>query len=146
MRKARNYWEESCAVVAILFGLALTGMSWAEKSQWQTNANPTPTDFQCNAGTGNCKGWTSQCISKATGGLDASYFTCGNSIWNSLHVTQARAYGSCNSGSGSCTEWGTYWCLDYDVFSDGACSANNYQCSIMLALANLCDPNNPTGQ
>jgi len=146
MRKARNYWQETCAVLAIVAGLVITGCCWADTFQWPPNTIPTPTDFQCNAGTGNCKGWSTQCQVKGTSTIDKSYFSCGSTIWNSLQVVNFKAYGYCDSGSGSCTKWGTYWCLNFDVFGDNACSPSMYKCSITLALANLCDPNNPTGQ
>lgn len=144
MRKARNYWQEMCAVLAILVGLVLTGVSWADEVKWPANVGPTNTLYQCNTQTGNCWGWSENCIPKGTPGIDSMYFSCGNTLWLSLEVVVVKQWGKCNDGVGLCTQWSQYWCLIYNVYKDSSCSIN--ACYWYGWAGPLCDPEDPNGE
>lgn len=150
MRKARNYWKETCAILAMLVGLGLAGMSWGNGPYvWPANQGGTQTTYKCNSSTSlwDCTNNFMQgvgCVKKGSPGKPGnnnSLYECGNTIWNSVQVTQIRQYGQCNSGSGSCTEWTQYWCVAWNVYEDNACST--LACSPQGWGSNFCDPNNP---
>ncbi len=143
MRKARKHWQESCAVLAILVGLVLTGVSWADFA-WPPNAYPFPTSSLCNSQTGDCYGWGNNCINKGDARTDNEDYTCANTVWNSLKMNRAKAWGLCNTGSGSCTAWGIYYCVYWYIYQNPNC--DTYACDQINYNTLLCDPNNPTGQ
>jgi hypothetical protein len=150
MRKARNYWEEICAILAILVGLGLTSMSWADTFQWKSSENPNYTNNLCNTSTSSwdCTGnfMTKSCVKKGSPGnpgANTDLYICGNTVWNGVQATQIRQYGRCNVSGGSCTEWGLYYCVAWNVYKDNICSSNQLACNWQGAGPGFCDPNNP---
>lgn len=152
MRKARNYWEETCAVLAIVVGLGLTGLGGADTFQWPGSTGPTPTSYKCNASTSlwDCTGnfGNTSCVTKGTfgnPGSNTTLYECGDTVWNSVKATHIRQYGLCNTGTGSCTEWDKYWCVAWEVYKDNYCSSDQYACGYYGSGSAFCDPNNPGG-
>lgn len=153
MRKARNYGEVISAILAIVVGLGMVGMSWADNPSqpWPVNTGPAPTAFKCNSSTSqwDCTGQFNgtDCVPKNSPnqtGQDFSLYECGDAVWNSVKATQIRQYGKCNYGSGSCTQWTSYNCVIWNVYKDKSCSI--FACSWVGAYGPFCDPENPTGQ
>lgn len=123
MRKARTYWQETCAVLAILVGLGLAGVSWADQVSWNTNVGPHDTEVQCVASRRLvCNNWSLGCVESGTSGYAIGNFSCGNTIWNSLQITALRAFGTCSAGSGQCRYWDEYWCLQWNIYRNSDCT------------------------
>ena len=142
MRSARLSWQQVCALLAIVTGLAIAGTCWADTT-WPDSVNPqTPITGVCNAASYYCV-ILSTCENRGTGDPLPPY-TCDNTAWTSRKRMDQRQYGTCASArTGSCTAYDTFYCAWTQIYKLPNCNAGDEACQHWVTVGNACDPNNP---
>jgi len=117
--------------------------TWGGATDWGTDQTGTSYKKQaCLAQSGTCGGWLAKgkCENRNGSTYENKWFTCeeGGTVWLSLKIIDARAWGTCTTAGSGCVSYQIYNCALIAVYPEVDCGGEEV-CEY-FTYTECCDP------